>query len=660
MHSPVRLEPDATAAGRARRVVAAALPPEQDDLRDAVMLLVSELVTNAVVHAASAVELEVDVEEDGVTVRVRDADTGPLVLRSGASELDESGRGLLLVDRLADAWGTEHHAGRKTVWFRIRPRAEPRRAEPVATTQPDTTDYDATGARSLHRLLVAPAIAGTLTFDEHVGELLMRVTETVAGAGAEVTLALGDTAAISRGDLSAGSVAKCELTVDDHTLGSLTVHGPAPLTENQRAFVAMAADRIALLVAAQGFLHRDRSRATELDFLADATELLTRSLNVALTLTLVTQLVVPRLGEWCAAFSVDDRGRPRRLTVNHRREDRTDLVVEVLEHDEELRAAIRAAAAGGPAQRLPLVTLVGGSRNHVTVAPLLSRGRTLGVLVAGHIRALDPVSYMAMLELARRAALAVDNARLHEDQAATVAALQASLLPPVLPDLDTVHLAACYHSAAAGSAVGGDFYDAFSLPDGRLVLAIGDVCGKGAEAAAVTGMTRDLLRLLLQDGAGVAAALRRLNQAFTEHPTARGFCTVALATLASDGPELSVRLCLAGHPEPVLLRADGSPEFVGAPGDLLGVLPDEGLSLTEVDLRVGVGESLVFYTDGVTERREQGRMFGQHGVRKTLQGLAGADARVIAEGLEAAARSFVPSELRDDLAILVAKNVGRR
>src|SRR6185312_5347303 len=103
---------------------------------------------------------------------------------------------------------------------------------------------------------------------------------------------------------------------------------------------------------------------------------------------------------------------------------------------------------------------------------------------------------------------------------------QASLLPPVLPDLDTVHLAACYHSAAAGSAVGGDFYDAFSLPDGRLVLAIGDVCGKGAEAAAVTGMTRDLLRLLLQDGAGVAAALRRLNQAFTEHPTARGFCTV--------------------------------------------------------------------------------------------------------------------------------------
>jgi serine phosphatase RsbU (regulator of sigma subunit) len=639
-------------------VVAAALPAEQADLRDAVMLLVSELVTNAVVHAASAVELEVEVAEDAVTVRVRDADTGPLVMRPGGSELDEGGRGFLLVDRLADAWGTEHHAGRKTVWFRIggqgtRTTDGTTDGEPVAAPA-----LEPIGTPSLHRLLVSPAIAGTLSFDEHIGELLMRVNETVGGVGAEVTIAHGDTATISRGDLSAEPVAKCELAVDDHTLGSLTVHGNARLTENEAAFVALAADRITLLVAAQGFLHRDRSRASELDFLADATELLTRSLNVALTLALVTQLVVPRLGDWCAAYSVDDRGRPRRLTVNHRSEDRTDAVVDALEGDVELRAAIREAAAGGPPQRLPLVALVAGSRNHVTVVPLQSRGRTLGVLVAGHVRALDPVGYMAMLELARRAALAIDNARLHEDQSATVAALQASLLPPDLPDLETVRLAACYHSAAAGSAVGGDFYDAFSLPDGRLVLAIGDVCGKGAEAAAVTGMTRDLLRLLLQDGAGVAAALRRLNQAFTEHPTARGFCTVALATLAPDGQELAVRLCLAGHPEPVLLRADGSTEFVGTPGDLLGVLPDDALSLTEVDLRIAVGESLVFYTDGVTERREQRRMFGQHGVRQTLQRLANADARVIAEGLEAAARSFVPSELRDDLAILVAKNVG--
>src|SRR3954451_15510369 len=144
MASPVRLSADASAAGAARRVVSAALPkPEQDDARDLATLLVSELVTNSIVHAASGVELEVEVDGDDVTVRVRDADTGPLVMRAGGgSELDEGGRGLLLVHRLAQAWGTEHHAGRKTVWVRLpadgpRPAAPPAPAAPPPLGQPD-------------------------------------------------------------------------------------------------------------------------------------------------------------------------------------------------------------------------------------------------------------------------------------------------------------------------------------------------------------------------------------------------------------------------------------------------------------------------------------------------------------------------------------------
>ena len=149
---------------------------------------------------------------------------------------------------------------------------------------------------------------------------------------------------------------------------------------------------------------------------------------------------------------------------------------------------------------------VAGQRNFVTVLPLHSRDRTHGVLVIGRAQPLDPVLYMAALELARRAALAVDNARLHEEQLSTVNALQASLLPTALPDVPGVRLAACYHAASTGLSVGGDFYDGFPVPDGRLAVAIGDVCGKGAEAAAVTGMTRDLLRVLMQDGASPAAA----------------------------------------------------------------------------------------------------------------------------------------------------------
>jgi len=209
---------------------------------------------------------------------------------------------------------------------------------------------------------------------------------------------------------------------------------------------------------------------------------------------------------------------------------------------------------------------------------------------------------------------------------------------------------------ATGLSVGGDFYDAYTLPTGTFALAIGDVCGKGAEAATVTGMTRDLLRVLLQDGASPAAALHRLNRALIDHPTASRFCTVALATAARLEGELRVRLCLAGHPEPVLLRADGSTELVGTPGDLLGVLPDDEMSLAEVDVLLAPGESLVFYTDGVTERRDETKMFGQYGVRHALETVGSADAQVIADALDEATRSFVSNELRDDVAILVVRN----
>src|SRR3954453_3122619 len=114
-------DPDPAAPQQARRFVAAQLPgDENSDTRDVAEVLVSELVTNAVVHAASPVEVEVEAGSDGVLIRVRDADTGPLVMRAGGgSELDEGGRGFLLVDRLAEAWGTEHRGGRKCVWFRL-------------------------------------------------------------------------------------------------------------------------------------------------------------------------------------------------------------------------------------------------------------------------------------------------------------------------------------------------------------------------------------------------------------------------------------------------------------------------------------------------------------------------------------------------------------
>src|SRR3954447_15877457 len=152
----LELPPDPTAPGLARGFLARVLPaPEQEELQEIAQLLVSELVTNAVVHAASAVEVEVALDDTGLTVRVRDADTGPLVMRAGGgSELDEGGRGFVLVDRLAESWGTERRAARKCVWFRLATGPQP--AEPAADNHVDPSSTVRASEQRLRTLLLRP------------------------------------------------------------------------------------------------------------------------------------------------------------------------------------------------------------------------------------------------------------------------------------------------------------------------------------------------------------------------------------------------------------------------------------------------------------------------------------------------------------------------
>ncbi|HET6817267.1 MAG TPA: ATP-binding SpoIIE family protein phosphatase [Mycobacteriales bacterium] len=659
MSAALSLAPDPAAPQQARRFIASTLDaPELAEAREIAELLVSELVTNAVVHAASPVEVAVEQDAAGIVVRVRDADTGPLVMRAGGGmELDEGGRGFLLVDRLAEAWGTDHQGGRKSVWFRLAvhptPPDEPATAEPTDGT---TEKFESvrTAEQKLRTLLLRPLLRRAMTFEEQARELLQRIVDGVDGVGGDLTMQGSAEPLVHCGaDVAEHSYLR-DLIVDDRRLGTLTVHLPALPTDNDDCFLELAAERLSLLAAEHGVVRAEQQREAELDYLAEATELLAGSMNVALTLTLATQIVVPRLADWSAAFVVDDRGRPRRVTATHRREDRIDAVHELLQNDKEVRAAIVAGATGAT-QRLPSTIPVSGQRSHVAVIPLVSRGRTLGVLVLGRTTPLDAVAFMATLELGRRTAIAVDNARLHEEQVAAANALQASLLPSGLPDVPGLDLGARYHAAAPGLSVGGDFYDAFALPDGSVVVAIGDVCGKGAEAAAVTGTSRDVLRLLLIDGASLTEALRRLNRALNDHPSSSRFCTVALARFDTSGEAVTASVCLAGHPEPVVVHADGSTELVGEPGDLLGVLPDSALGLTETTVTLEPGDAFVLYTDGVTERRDGRRMFGQAGLRQVLASTAGHDAEAIAERAEEAARSFVDSELRDDLAIVVVR-----
>jgi phosphoserine phosphatase RsbU/P len=667
MASPLRLLPEARASGRARAFLARELAdqPGGDALATA-QLLVSELVTNAVVHAASAVEVHCERDDSGITVRVRDADTGPLVLSAPAtlagasgSDLWEGGRGLLLVDQLSDAWGTEHQGGRKTVWFRLSLARDGEAAsEPQPAPRDDALDDEPalrTAERRLGTLLLPQPLRQVLNFDQQLVELLTRVVEAVGAAGGQVWWAASERPLASLGQTDGLPAHSNELGLADRHLGTLTIYGDG-LDDEDKAFIRVASERLSLLAYEHGVLRAGDEREAELDHLSEATELLTTAVSIGASLTLLTQLVVPRLGDWSAAFAVDERGGAHRVAANHRREERADALVELLDHDGELLTAVRDAAAGAPAHRLPITVTVGGQRSSVAVVPLVSRSRTLGVLMLGRAQPLDAMGLASLLELSRRAGLAIDNARLHEEQTAAATALQAALLPPALPLVDGIQLAARYHSASPGMLVGGDFYDAFALSDGSIVCAIGDVCGKGAEAAAVTGMSRDLIRLLLRDGHELATALQRLNRALLDDARNSRFCTIALARLAYVGGVIDARICLAGHPEPVLLHADGTTEMVGTPGDLLGVIDGE-LELHEYPMKLRPGEALVFYTDGITERRSGSRMFGHYGVQHTLQRAAGADAATLAAEVESAARSFVDTELRDDLALLVVQHL---
>ena len=245
-----------------------------------------------------------------------------------------------------------------------------------------------------------------------------------------------------------------------------------------------------------------------------------------------------------------------------------------------------------------------GMRSAIVV-PMTTRGRTLGALtwVNGRSgRRFDEQDVELAQELARRCATAIDNARLYSERAYIARTLQQSLLPVELPDIPGIETAARFRPTGEGNEVGGDFYDVFETGNRGWTVVMGDVCGKGPDAAAVTALARYTLR---------AAAMRERLPSRSLGAAERG-----PAPPARRPPLLHGRLRLprearprrprvgistGGHPLPLLLRADGSVEPVGAPGTLLGIVPDPNLEDRTVTLEPG--DSLVFYTDGVIESR---------------------------------------------------------
>jgi serine phosphatase RsbU (regulator of sigma subunit) len=210
-----------------------------------------------------------------------------------------------------------------------------------------------------------------------------------------------------------------------------------------------------------------------------------------------------------------------------------------------------------------------------------------------------------------------------------------------------------YAAAGPGNEVGGDFYDVFGLGEGRWGFAIGDVCGKGPEAAAVTGLARQTLRLLGREAHPVPEVLARLNDAIgLEGPRAR-FVTLVTGSLTPGAAGIELSLVCAGHPLPLLLHPDGTVRPVGTPQPLLGVLDQVGYELDVV--RLAPGDTLVCVTDGVTERRSEHGMFGEEGLVAVLRRCAGRSAAEIAAELHRTVLGFGREPARDDLAVLVLR-----
>ena len=296
---------------------------------------------------------------------------------------------------------------------------------------------------------------------------------------------------------------------------------------------------------------------------------------------------------------------------------------------------------------------LGDSVQSVLAVPLLVRGRAIGDLHIGtlFLREFSAEDTAVLGLAADRAAMAIERARLYEHEHAIAQELQQSLLPEKLPLLPGVATAARYNPAGAGSQVGGDWYDVIVQPGGHLLLVIGDVAGRGIEAASTMGQLRSALRAYAFDGHGPGALLERMN-AFQNGLPGMGMATVALVSVEPGGQTL--RYAIAGHPPALLLPADGTPhwldETLGLP---LGCADDAVYQ--EAVAPLGPGATLVLYTDGLVE------VPGEH-LDRGLERLATAaqagpaEAEPLCDAILAG--TLLDPDVADDVTLVVLRTVG--
>jgi PAS domain S-box-containing protein len=454
-------------------------------------------------------------------------------------------------------------------------------------------------------------------------------------------------------------------------LGETQAYGPEDLVLveelGRRAAIALDNSR----------LYEELARARESDaFLSETSRVLGGTLDYQETLSRVADLAVPQVADWCVVDVATAHEALERVALAHRDPERVKMAMEI-----ERRYAGEADDTRGPAQvirtgrsefyrEIPDELLQEGARNEhlealrelgmtsAMIVPMVARKRTLGTITLvsstpGHH--FDEFDLAQAEELGRRAGIAVENAWLYSERSRVAQTLQASLLPRALPHIPGVELASRFRPAGDGLEVGGDFYDVFPASEGTWLAAIGDVCGKGADAASLTALARHTLRALAERDASPRGVLAQLNHVILGHEEVHDrFLTLLLVSLrpAPDG-RVTARLAAAGHPPPIKVDGDGGAEPVAVPGMLLGLFEDVELVEHEVELKPG--DCLLMYTDGLTDAGAPDRILGPEDVAACLAGAAGRAAPELIAAAESLARDDGARPPRDDIAILALR-----
>ena len=312
-----------------------------------------------------------------------------------------------------------------------------------------------------------------------------------------------------------------------------------------------------------------------------------------------------------------------------------------------------AGILGAGPQGVPVMMMLDATS--VLCVPLSDGEHTYGTLTLarnaseGHFEMAD---LGVVEELGEQLALAIRVDRMFRRHTEIADALQSSLLPRELPQIPGVEIAAAYVAATEGLEVGGDFYDVYRTPGGWGV-AIGDVCGKGEEAAAVTAAARHAIRVLAHWSADPAEVLAKANEVMLAEEFGDRFVTAKNAHLRWQDGRLHVVLGSAGHPGPVLVRPDGRTTIMTPGGLPLGLFPTVQAGREEIDLEPG--DVLFFFTDGVTEARSPELTYFEDRLTDELAGLAGQAPRDIVAGLQSLVVEFCRNELRDDMTMLVLR-----